>query len=166
MHAAGAGGLGVLAVAALVGIATAAFSREAGAEGTKPAKATLRLAKVPVVVKDQDAALTFYVEKLGMEARTDDAKTMPGFRWLTVSASKDDPVELVLLSAAGPTAGQSGKGPTLVLETDDCRKAHEQMAGRGVSFSQAPSEMPWGWSAVFEDPDGNTFNLVQPRKRP
>jgi predicted enzyme related to lactoylglutathione lyase len=168
MQAIGASGVWVLAVAAAVGLISAAFARDAGAdrESGKGTKASLRLAKVPVLVRDQDAARAFYVERLGMELRTDDAKTMPGFRWLTVSASKEDAVELVLLKATAATEAQLGKGQTLVLSTDDLQKAHRELAARGLSFTQAPSEMPWGWSAMFEDPDGNRFNLVQPRRAP
>ena len=49
----------------------------------------------------------------------------------------------------------------LFLTTDDCRASYEELKGRGVEFSEEPSERPYGIDAGFHDPSGNAFRLVQ-----
>lgn len=48
-----------------------------------------------------------------------------------------------------------------VWETDDCRKTHDELASRGVTFMQDPPERPYGVEAVFRDDSGNWFSLTQ-----
>lgn len=127
-----------------------------------------RLAHVTVIVRDQDEALRFYTEKLGMEKRDD--RRMGNFRWLTVAPRGSD-VAIVLQRPSPPFQSPEeetrmlervGQGTTWVLETDDCRRDHATMVANGVKFQSAPSELPWGVSAVFEDLYGNRYNLLQP----
>jgi len=128
-----------------------------------------RLGHVTVIVRDQDEALRFYTDSLGMELREDER--MGEFRWLTV-APRGGEVGIVLQRPGAPFQSPEeaarmlervGQGTTWVLETDDCRKDHAAMVARGVRFTAAPSEMPWGVSAVFEDLYGNRYNLLEPR---
>ena len=61
-----------------------------------------RLSHVTVWVDDQDAAYDFYVNKLGLEVRTD-ATMENGFRWLTVGPQSQPGFEIVLMKIApGP----------------------------------------------------------------
>lgn len=128
-----------------------------------------KLVHVTVIVRDQEEALRFYTEKLGMEKRED--QRMGDFRWLTV-APKGSAVAIVLQKPGAPfqtpdearqMLDRVGQGTTWVVETDDCKTDHAAMAAKGVRFTSAPSEMPWGTSAVFEDLYGNKYNLLQPR---
>src|SRR5690349_21285427 len=128
-----------------------------------------RLGHVTVVVRDQDEALRFYTEKLGMEKRQD--QRMGEFRWLTVAPRGSD-TAIVLQKPSPPfqtpdeaqqLLARVGQGTAWVVETDDCRKDHEAMAGRGVTFTSAPQDLPWGVSSVFVDLYGNKYNLLQPR---
>jgi len=48
-----------------------------------------------------------------------------------------------------------------VLGTGDVQAAYRDLSERGVTFLQGPEEKPWGTDALFADPDGNVFNLVQ-----
>lgn len=127
-----------------------------------------RLKHVTVIVRDQDEALRFYTEQLGMEKREDDR--MGAFRWLTVSPPGSD-VTIVLQKPSAPfqsppeverMLGRVGQGTLWVLETDDCKRDHADLSARGVTFVSAPEAQPWGTSAIFEDLYGNRFNLVQP----
>lgn len=127
-----------------------------------------RLAHVTVIVRDQDEALRFYTEKLGMEKRAD--RRMGSFRFLTVAPPGSN-VAIVLQRPGAPfqsaeeeqqMLSRVGQGTTWVLETDDCRKDHAAMVAAGVAFQQAPKDLPWGVSAVFEDLYGNRYNLLQP----
>jgi len=127
-------------------------------------------------VHDQDEALAFYTEKLGMEVRSDVTLAELGdFRWLTVGPPGQDNIAIVLMAIPGApvmdedTAGQvrdlMGKGfaGTVFLETDDCQAAYEELRARGVEFTEAPEERPYGIDSGFRDPSGNSFRLTQVR---
>jgi predicted enzyme related to lactoylglutathione lyase len=134
----------------------------------------IKIANTQLWVHDQDEALAFYTQKLGMEVRSD--VTLPelgDFRWLTVSPADKDEVAIVLMAIPGPpvmddaTAKQvrdlMGKGfaGTVFLTTDDCQKSYETLKGRGVEFVEAPESRPYGIDAGFHDPSGNNFRLTQ-----
>lgn len=125
---------------------------------------------VTVYVTDQDRALEFYTEGLGLEKRADYAG--PDGRFLTVGVP-DSPVQILLWSHAA-AAGQPGHtgaagqpvapGP-LILESDDLRKNFEIMRERGVTFEERePVDYPFGVRIEAVDPDGNRVSLRQPRK--
>jgi predicted enzyme related to lactoylglutathione lyase len=134
----------------------------------------VRIANAQLWVHDQDEALAFYTGKLGWEVRSD--VTMPemgNFRWLAVGPVGQEDFSVVLMAIPGPpvmdgsTAGQvrdlMGKGfaGTVFLTTEDVRADYEQLKGRGVEFSEAPEERPYGIDAGFRDPSGNSFRLTQ-----
>jgi catechol 2,3-dioxygenase-like lactoylglutathione lyase family enzyme len=127
-------------------------------------------------VHDQDEALAFWTEKVGMEVRADvSLPELGGFRWLTVGVPGQDDFSIVLMLIPGPpvmdaeTAEQvrelMGKGfaGTVFLETDDCRASYEELRARGVEFNEAPEERPYGIDSGFRDPSGNSIRLTQVR---
>ena len=133
-----------------------------------------RIANAQLWVHDQDEALAFYTEKLGMEVRAD--VTLPelgDFRWLTVSPPGQPDFSIVLMAIPGapvmdPETGEQvrelmGKGfaGTVFLTTDDAYASYEELKGRGVEFTEAPEERPYGVDAGFRDPSGNSFRLTQ-----
>ena len=110
---------------------------------------------VSVFVKDQDKALDFYTNVLGFEKRADNP-TPGGPRFLTVALKGQD-FQLVLWPGT-PGHGQPFQGRSTAaytIETKDCRKAFEALKARGVKFDTDVLEYPWGFVAVFQDPDGN-----------
>jgi len=123
-----------------------------------------------VWVLDQDAALRFYTEVLGFEARTDVA--MDTFRWLTVGPPGQPDFELILALPGPPmldpesaehiramvAKGALGAG---VFATDDCRRSYEDLKARGVTFLTEPAERSYGLEATFRDNSGNWFSLMQ-----
>src|SRR5919197_5961580 len=134
----------------------------------------IRISTAQVWVHDQDEALAFYTEKLGMEVRSDvTLPEMGDFRWLTVSPPNQPDVAIVLMAIPGPpvmdeaTAGQvrelMGKGfaGTVFLTTDDVRSDYEELKSRGVEFTEAPEERPYGIDCGFRDPSGNSLRLTQ-----
>jgi catechol 2,3-dioxygenase-like lactoylglutathione lyase family enzyme len=137
----------------------------------------IKLANTQLWVHDQDEALAFYTEKLGMEVRSD--ATLPemgGFRWLTVGPANQPDVAIVLMAIPGPpmmdreTADQvrdlvsKGFAGTVFLTTDDCQASYEELRSRGVEFAEAPEERPYGVDSGFRDPSGNSFRLTQVRE--
>jgi predicted enzyme related to lactoylglutathione lyase len=118
---------------------------------------------VSVFVKDQDKALDFYTNVLGFEKRGDNP-TPGGPRFLTVALKGQD-FQLVLWPGT-PGQGQPFQGratAAYTVETKDCRKAFEVLKSRGVKFDTDVLEYPWGYVAVFQDPDGNRLQLRQGR---
>jgi predicted enzyme related to lactoylglutathione lyase len=136
----------------------------------------IRIANAQLWVHDQDEALAFYTEKLGMELRADvTLPEMGDFRWLTVGPAGTPDVSIVLMAIPGPpvmdeqTADQvrdlmaKGFAGTVFLATDDCQASYEELKGRGVEFSEAPEERPYGIDSGFRDPSGNAFRLTEVR---
>ena len=133
-----------------------------------------KLSNAQVWVHDQDEALAFYTEELGWEVRADSTlPEMGDFRWLTVGPPGQEDVSIVLMAIPGPpvmdeqTAGEvrslmaKGFAGGLFLTTDDVRGDYEELKGRGVEFTEAPEERPYGIDAGFRDPSGNSFRLTQ-----
>ena len=133
-----------------------------------------RISHVNVWVTDQDEALAFYRDKLGLEVRED--VTMPemgGFRWLSVGPPGQPDVAFVLMAIPGPpvldadTAEQlrsvlaKGAMGALFLTTKDAQATYEELKARGVEFSEEPEERPYGIDAGLRDPSGNSLRLTQ-----
>jgi catechol 2,3-dioxygenase-like lactoylglutathione lyase family enzyme len=134
----------------------------------------LKITHAQVWVHDQDEALAYYTDKVGMEIRED--VTLPelgGFRWLTVGPPGQPDVSIVLMAVPGPpvfdedTAAKvreltaKGAASGIFLATEDCQATYEEMKARGVEFTEEPSERPYGIDAAFRDPSGNNFRIVQ-----
>ncbi len=131
-----------------------------------------RMSHISLYVTDQDAAHDFYVNKLGLEVRTD--QTMDnGFRWLTVGPKAQPDLEIALMKLMpGPhldaegvellqklmAKGVFGAG---VFETADCQKTYEDLLTKGVEFSSPPTDRFYGIEALFRDSSGNWFSLTQ-----
>ena len=121
-----------------------------------------KISQVTIIVRDQDEALKWYTEKLGFEKRTDDAVTMPGYRWLTIAPKEQKELEIVLFKARDDRErGWVGQGTLWMLQSDDCRATCKALAERGVTILSEPQEYPWGIGATIEDLYGNPFNILQ-----
>jgi catechol 2,3-dioxygenase-like lactoylglutathione lyase family enzyme len=133
-----------------------------------------KLTVTSVKVLDQDEALEFYVDKLGLE-KGKDIKQGP-FRWLTVRVPGDPGIE-IFLEVPGPpahdddTAAQlrelitKGAMGSLVFESDDIRGLYETLKARGVTdFTQEPTDHFYGTDMGIRDPFGNAIRILQPAK--
>lgn len=115
---------------------------------------------VTLYVTDQDRALRFYTEQLGLEKRIDFAN--PGGRFLTVGVP-GTPVELLLWAhpaAAGQPAEPGATPGPVILESDDLRADFKVFRDRGVTFDE-PEPVDYGFGVRIEtaDPDGNRISL-------
>ena len=132
------------------------------------------IAHINVWVHDQDEALAFYTEKLGLELRDDvTVAEMDNFRWLTVGVVGQPDIAFVLMEIPGPPVFEEetaaalkdlmSKGATgaYFFATDDCQASYEDLRSRGVEFQMEPTQMPYGMDAAFRDPSGNAFRLTQ-----
>lgn len=132
----------------------------------------IKIASAHLWVHDQEAALKFWTEKVGMEVRQD--VSLDGlFRWLTVGPPGQDDVSIVLMAVPGPPVMDEptrqqvldltakGFAGTVFLTTEDCQASFEEMRSRGVEFTEEPHEMPYGIDCGFRDPSGNSVRLTQ-----
>lgn len=135
-----------------------------------------KIANAQLWVHDQDQALAFYTEKVGMEVRSDvTVPEMGNFRWLAVAPPGQTDVAIVLMAIPDPpvmdpeTAEQvrtlmaKGFAGTIFLTTDDVHSAYEELKGRGVEFTEPPEERPYGIDSAFRDPSGNSIRLTEVR---
>jgi catechol 2,3-dioxygenase-like lactoylglutathione lyase family enzyme len=128
-----------------------------------------------VWVLDQDEALEFYVNKLGLEVRND----VPlGFmRWLTVGVPGESGRE-ILLETPGPPAmdeatadqvralvSKGATGFTVGFNTDNVQETYDTLLARGVEFTQEPVTRDYGTDVGLRDPFGNHIRIVQPASR-
>jgi catechol 2,3-dioxygenase-like lactoylglutathione lyase family enzyme len=135
----------------------------------------IKVANGQVWVHDQDEALEFWTKKMGFEVRAD--ITMPelgDFRWLSVGAPGQDDFSIALLAIPGPPVMDEetkkqvedlmakGVAGTVFLTADDVQATYEELKGRGVEFTEAPAEQPYGIDSEFRDPSGNKFRLGKP----
>ena len=121
---------------------------------------------VTLVVPDYDAGIAFYVTKLGFDL-LEDTDLGGGKRWVRV-APKGAETALLLAKAATPEqaaaiGNQTGGRVGFFLKTDDFAGLYEQMLGKGVDFREEPRHEPYGIVAVFADPFGNSWDLIEHR---
>jgi predicted enzyme related to lactoylglutathione lyase len=121
-----------------------------------------KLANVIVPVADQDRALQFYTEALGLEKRVD-VPFGDGGRWIEVVPSGADTA--IAICPPGPTVTAGGKDTGISLQTDDIDSYHAQLKDRGVDVDADVSRFgdavpPLFW---FRDPEGNTLMVTEVR---
>ena len=124
---------------------------------------TRRLGAVALIVPDYQAGLDFYVGKLGFDLIEDVDQGRK--RWITI-APPGGGCALVLAradtEAQRAAIGAQGAGRVwLFLETTDFARDHAAMLAAGVLFEEAPRQEPYGMVAVWRDPFGNRWDLLQ-----
>ncbi len=116
-----------------------------------------------VLVSDQDRALDFYTNVLGLEKRAENP-TPDGQRFLTVGVKGQDFMLVHWPRDAGAAQPVQGGIPASVtIETGDIRKTYEELKSRGVEFETDVLEFPWGYVAQLLDPDGNRLQIREGR---
>jgi len=104
-------------------------------------------------VHDQGRAVRFYTEKVGLKV-VQDAPYEDGWRWIELEI----PGAQTRLTFTKRKDGDLKDDPRLVLITDDVKKAHQDLAGKGVVFTKEPADSPWAPGQVFaqfRDSEGN-----------
>ena len=134
----------------------------------------IQISTAQLWVHDQDEALAFWTEKVGFEVRQDvTVAEMGNFRWLTVGPvgqarrrhrADGHPRATVIDEATAtrsPSSRRKGFAGTIFLTTDDCDEGLRGHDGRGVEFTEKPTEQPYGIDCGFRDPSGNNIRLAQ-----
>ena len=126
-------------------------------------KTATRISKVGTIcvpVSDQERAIEFYVETLGLEKRTD-VPFGDGYRWVEVGPAGADTTIAIVPPPPGNPTGNVQTG--ICLNTDDVDAVHADLGSRGVDVDAEVSRMgdpvpPMFW---FRDPEGNSLLVVQ-----
>ena len=127
----------------------------------------MRLSLATLVVPDYDRAIAFYVVALGFTLAEDTALG-DGKRWVVVRPGGSG--SGLLLAEAADAAqqaaigNQTGGRVAFFLETDDITADHARFVANGVHFLEAIRHETYGDVVVFEDPFGNRWDLIQPRR--
>lgn len=127
---------------------------------------TASLAMVTVVVDDYGRAIAFFRDALGLSL-IEDTPLGGGKRWVVLAGPRGG---RILLAEAGndrqraAIGNQAGGRVGFFLETDDFARDHADFIARGVTFREAPRHESYGTVAVFEDPFGNSWDLIEPKR--
>jgi predicted enzyme related to lactoylglutathione lyase len=127
-----------------------------------------KLSLVTILVRDQEEALRWFTEKLGLK-KLQDASYGEGARWLVVTPQDHSDFGIVLQQPKPEEHGaeraslkmdQIGKGTTWVFRADNLDETYQTLSARGVKFLSPPQKLPWGRQAIFEDLYGNQYALM------
>jgi catechol 2,3-dioxygenase-like lactoylglutathione lyase family enzyme len=126
---------------------------------------SLKVATVALVVDEYDRAIAFYRDVLGLEL-VSDVELGGGKRWVAVAGTGG--ARLLLARAEGERqtsaiGNQTGGRVGFFLETDDFERDHARLVAAGVRFLEEPRHEAYGSVAVFEDPFGNKWDLIEPK---
>ena len=124
-----------------------------------------RIGAVSLLVRDYDEAIAFYVGTLGFDL-SEDTDMGGGKRWVRVTP-KGGETSLLLARATtdaqtAQVGNQAGGRVWLFMQTDDFARDHARMTAAGVVFEEVPRHEPYGIVAVWRDPFGNRWDLIQP----
>lgn len=124
------------------------------------------IARITLIVPDYEPAIAFYCGALGFDL-VEDLDMGGGKRWVVVRPK--GATETALLLARAADAGQAeaigrqaGGRVGFFLHTDDFARDHAAFTAAGVHFREEPRHEAYGSVAVFEDPFGNLWDLLQP----
>lgn len=123
------------------------------------------LSAISVLVPDYDEALEFYVGQMGFDLIEDTALSQTK-RWVLVAPPGSTETRLLLAKADGPEqrkaiGNQTGGRVFLFLQTDDFEGDHSKLLSMGVNFLEEPRKEAYGTVAVFQDPFGNKWDLIE-----
>ena len=117
---------------------------------------TLKIATVAIYVEDQKKALKFWTEQIGLSI----VRSHPvGLELKWVELSDEGPGTCLVIYPRSMMQDWAERKPSIVFECKDVQKKYEELAARGVVFTQEPKKLPWGLFAIFMDTEGNWFGL-------
>lgn len=123
------------------------------------------LALTTLVVPDYDAGIAFCVGGLGFDL-IEDSDMGGGKRWVVVGGTGGG--RLLIARAANDAqaaaiGNQTGGRVGFFAHTDDFATTHARLVDAGVTFVELPRNEPYGTVAVFSDPFGNRWDLIEPK---
>lgn len=126
---------------------------------------TASVAMFTLLVDEYERGIAFYRDAIGLTLVAD-TDMGGGRRWVVLTGPNGG---RLLLARAGDDAqraaigNQTGGRVGFFMETDDFERDHEKFVAKGVTFLEAPRYEAYGTVAVFADPFGNKWDLIQPK---
>lgn len=123
-----------------------------------------RLIEIELRVQDVTRSARFYRDLVGVtvgDLETHDADSEPHVHATWGEWTPNDPSLLMLniYPAAGPISSSH-----IGFAVSDLAAAHARLAAARVEVLRVPEDRPWGRSAAYRDPDGNTVSLTEARR--
>jgi catechol 2,3-dioxygenase-like lactoylglutathione lyase family enzyme len=124
------------------------------------------LSAITLLVPSYDEGLAFFVGALGFAVQ-EDVPLETEKRWVVVAPSRGAGAAIVLAVPSNEPqrqriGDQTGGRVGYFLLTDDFQKDYAAMRARGVRFLETPRNERYGTVAVFVDPWGGKWDLLQP----
>jgi len=126
----------------------------------------MKIKVTTIYVDDQDKALRFYTEVLGLTKKTDFSQGP--YRWLTLASPEEpDGTELQLALNNNPVGKAYQEGtfqqgqPAMMFFTDDIQRDYERIKARGAEFTMPPTGVTASTIAMLKDTCGNLIQLTQ-----
>jgi len=125
------------------------------------------VAAFSILVPSYDEGLAFFVDALGFTV-IEDRPVERGKRWVAVAPEGGEGARVVLAVPGDDrqrarVADQTGGRVGYFLLTSDFARDFAAFAARGVRFLETPRREPYGTVAVFSDPWGGKWDLIQPQ---
>lgn len=117
---------------------------------------TIKIATVAVYVRDQNEAVKFWTEKIGLSVQR---RHSVGLEASWIELSHEGPGACLALFPRSMMQDWEQRKPSVVFECDNVQQKYEELSARGVVFTQPPKQLPWGMFAIFEDTEGNWHGL-------
>jgi predicted enzyme related to lactoylglutathione lyase len=125
----------------------------------------MKIKVASIYVDDQEKALRFYTDVLGLEKKTD--VTQGPFRWLTVASTEEpDGAELQLALNDNPAAKAYQKAifeqgqPAFMFYVDDVQQEYDRMTAAGAEFTIPPTKVTGSTIAILNDTSGNLIQIA------
>jgi len=129
----------------------------------------MKIKVTSVYVDDQEKALRFYTEVLGLAKKADFSQGP--YRWLTVASPEEpDGTELQLALNNNPAAKAYQQAlfqqsqPAIMLFTDDIKADFERIKARGAEFTMPPTDVTGSTITMLNDTCGNRIQLTQVKR--
>jgi catechol 2,3-dioxygenase-like lactoylglutathione lyase family enzyme len=126
----------------------------------------MQLALTTLVVPDYDVGIAFFVGTLGFDL-IEDSDLGSGKRWVVVGGA--DGGRLLIAKATTDTqsaaiGNQTGGRVGFFAHTDDFAGTQARLVDAGILFHEQPRHESYGTVAVFSDPFGNRWDLIEPKE--
>ena len=125
----------------------------------------MKLQLMSIYVDDQEKALRFYTDVLGLEKKTD--VTQGPYRWLTVASPEQDSIELQLAANDDPAAKAYQEAlfdrgeRAIMFYVDDVQAEYDRLVAAGAEFTMPPTKVTGSTIAVLKDTVGNLVQLTK-----
>lgn len=123
----------------------------------------MRLSTLSILVPDYEAGLDFFLRQLGFDLLED--TDLGHKRWVKVAPKGAETAFLIAKATTSEqiaAIGKQGGGRVwLFLETDDFARDYAAFMAKGIVFEEKPRHEPYGTVAVFNDPFGNRWDLIE-----